>query len=386
MSLAIFAWNEEKGIESMIDGLFQQTLLAQIAQRGAICELICVTNGCTDRTASVAERCFDEQSRKHSCAGSFTCRVVNLVERGKLNAWNQFVHSLSSKEAKVLFMMDADILLHRAETLWKLLLSLERHPFAHVAVDVPRKDIAFNASRSLRDRLSLAASKMTLSTEAQLCAQLYCIRSDVARNIFMPKDLCACEDGFIKSLVCTDFVTHEPWPNRIRVADTAEHIFEAYTSPLAILKNQKRQVMGQTIVHILVDDALRRLPLAQRQRLADTLKARESADRDWLKRLVAAHLKRTRFFWRLYPGLLGHSFARMKNLGPTHKLICFPAAAARFIAQLLASYLAHRALKNGSTDYWPRSRSERQAPMTLAAAVEENSPGPAALSHAEGAK
>jgi hypothetical protein len=265
-----------------------------------------------------------------------------------------------------------------------MMLALERHPFAHVAVDRPRKDILFNHSSSLRDRLSLAASRMTLSIRSQLCAQLYCIRTEVARNIFMPKDLCACEDGFIKSLVCTDFLTHDLWLNRIRVADGAEHVFEAYTSPLAILKNQKRQIMGQTLVHILVDDALKRLPLEQRQHLADTLKLRETADPDWLKRLVAAHLKRTRLFWRLYPGLLGNSFARLRNLGLKNKIMCIPAAVARFGAQLLASYLAHRALKTGSIYYWPRADRSLLAPLALAPTAKGNPPASAAFSHAGG--
>ena len=48
---------------------------------------------------------------------------------------------------------------------------------------------------------------MTGSASAQLCGQLYCIRAEVARNIYLPKDLCACDDGFIKALVCTDFLT-----------------------------------------------------------------------------------------------------------------------------------------------------------------------------------
>src|SRR5262245_17696154 len=94
VSLGIFAWNEEKGITSMLEGLLQQSLFGEISKRGTVCEVICVTNGCTDRTAAVAERFLQEQNRKHPSAGSFTCRVVNILERGKLNAWNQFVHSL----------------------------------------------------------------------------------------------------------------------------------------------------------------------------------------------------------------------------------------------------------------------------------------------------
>jgi hypothetical protein len=252
-------------------------------------------------------------------------------------------------------MMDADILIHRPDTLWNMLVTLENDAEASVAVDRPCKDILFKARKSLRERLSLAASRATQAGEAQLCGQLYCIRAEVARNIYLPRDLAACEDGFIKALVCTDFLTHEVWPRRIRLAELAEHTFEAYTSPAAILKNQKRQMIGQTIVHILVDDYLKGLPLAERQRLADTLKAREAADPPWLKRLISAHLQRTRFFWRLYPGLLGDRFKRLGKLGVIKRVACFPAAAAGVCAALCSSFMASRALRAGCTDYWPRA-------------------------------
>ena len=111
--------------------------------------------------------------------------------------------------------------------------------------------------------MSLGASQMTGSARAQLCGQLYCIRAEVARNIYLPKDLCACDDGFIKALVCTDFLMHQVWPWRIVAAADAAHTFEAYVSPAGILKNQKRQMIGQTIVHVLVDDYLKKLPTSQ---------------------------------------------------------------------------------------------------------------------------
>src|SRR3954452_17511930 len=135
-----------------------------------------------------------------------------------------------------------------------MLIALEQNARASVSVDRPCKDIQFKSNKSLRERLSLATSQATLSAEAQLCGQLYCIRAEVARKIYLPKDLAACEDGFIKALVCTDSLTRPLAPERIQVAEGAAHTFEAYTSFPVILRNQRRQIMGQTIVHILVDD------------------------------------------------------------------------------------------------------------------------------------
>ena len=54
VSLAIFAWNEERAIASSLKSLFQQTLFAELAGRALSCEVICLCNGCTDRTAALA--------------------------------------------------------------------------------------------------------------------------------------------------------------------------------------------------------------------------------------------------------------------------------------------------------------------------------------------
>jgi hypothetical protein len=203
---------------------------------------------------------------------------------------------------------------------------------------------------------------MTTSAEAQLCGQLYCIRTEIARNIYLPKDLAACEDGFIKTLVCTDFLTSPVQPQRIRLAEGAEHTFEAYSSPAVILKNQKRQIMGQTIVHILVDGYLKSLPLTKRARMAETLQEKDRTDPTWLKRLIHEHLQQTRFWWRLYPGMSGLSFKKLKRLKTGERLACLPAAMASSSLALVSGLLAFEALKSGCTDYWPQAQRQGFTP------------------------
>jgi hypothetical protein len=356
LALGIFAWNEQDAIRPTLESLFGQSLFPELNQRNLRCEIYCVLNGCTDRTAAVAAEVLEQEKREHPHAAVFSGRVVNLAERGKMNAWNQFVHSVSPSAARFLVMMDADILMHQPTTVWNMVQALEKDPLANVAIDRPCKDLLFKKHKSLRERLSLRVADTTLSAEAQLCAQLYCIRSEVARNIYLPKDISACEDGLIKALVCTDFLSHAPMPERVRLAEGAGHTFEAYTSPAAIFRNQKRQIIGQTIVHILVDQYLSTLPAPQKQLMADTLRSKDAADPNWLKRLISEHLERTPFCWRLYPGLLSLRFKRLAKLRPIKRLACFPAALAASAATLLASFAAYRFLKQGSTDYWPRAK------------------------------
>jgi glycosyltransferase involved in cell wall biosynthesis len=355
ISIGIIAWNEEQGIEAMLESVFQQTLFAELARRGRRCEIICVTNGCTDRTPEVAAKFFTRQSQEHPEAAAFSCRVINVAVKGKINAWNRFVHSFSARDAKYLFLMDADILIHPRESLWKMVATLENKSEAKVSVDMPRKDILFKRRKTLWERLSLGASQMTTSSSAQLCGQLYCIRAEVARNIYLPKDLCACDDGFIKALVCTDFLAHRVWPWRIAAAAGAAHTFEAYLSLAGILRNQKRQMIGQTIVHILVDKYLRNLPPAKRMKLAEALSEQEQADPNWLRELITEHLRRTKYCWQLYPGLLGDRFKRLSQLNWLKRIACFPVALAGFFVALASSSMAYTSLKNGATDYWPRA-------------------------------
>jgi hypothetical protein len=360
VSIAIIAWNEEKALGTTLASLFQQTLFEELSRRSLGCEILCVANGCTDNTAECARKIFEQQTRTHLFRDSFHCRVIEVAERGKLNAWNQFVHQFSSPETRFLCLMDADIVIHRNETLWNMLAVLDQDSRANVSVDHPCKDIGLKPRKSLRDRLSLSASQSTLAAPAQLCAQLYCIRAQIARKIYLPKDLAACEDGFIKTLICTDILSHEVWPERIRAAEGAAHTFEAYTSPLAILRNQKRQILGQTIVHILVDQYLPGLP-APSEGIAESLRHKDIEDPSWLKRLIGEHLRRTRFFWRLYPGLLSLRFKRLMQLSPVKRWLCFPAAAAGTAVSFVASLLAYVALKRGCTDYWPQAvRGARQ--------------------------
>jgi glycosyltransferase involved in cell wall biosynthesis len=364
VSLAIFAWNEEKTIGQTLESLFHQTLFQELAQRRQVCEIVCLANGCTDATAEVAARIFYEQARGNGWSSAFAARVENLREPGKLKAWNHFVHSTSARETRFIFFMDADIRIHRRETLWNMLSGLERLPEALLSTDRPRKDISFKRANSFAARASLATSRITASAPAQVCAQLYCLRADTARNIYMPGDLFACDDGFIKALICTDFLTQPVNPQRVYLADQAEHTFEAYTSPTAVLKNQKRQIIGQTIVHVVIDHYLKHLPLSKRRQVATVLRAKEQTDPTWLKQLISGHVRRTRFAWQLHPGLVSCRLKRWAALSRGQRLACAPALAASCLFSLIASFMAYRSLKAGYTQYWPRA--DRQGSRTIA--------------------
>jgi hypothetical protein len=108
-------------------------------------------------------------------------------------------------------------------------------------------------------------------------------------------------------------------------------------------------------VHVVVDRHLKSLPPSARADLAGTLRQNDEADPLWLKRLIASHLKETRFFWRLYPDLLNQRFKNLARLDPLKRFLCSPAAAASVVVGALSAFSAWKTLKSGALAYWPKA-------------------------------
>jgi glycosyltransferase involved in cell wall biosynthesis len=356
ITIGVRAWNEESVIRKTLESIFQQSLFEELSRRHEFCEVICIPNGCTDRTAEIAAQVFAEQERSHPFANAFSCRVEAIKEAGRNHTWNAFVHSLSSPDAEFLCIMDSDILFNQRETLLNLYTALLNHYEAAIASDRAIKDIYFKSRKTFLDRISLATTDMTATIEGQITGQLYCIRASVARRLYLPKDL-GIDDGFIKSIVCTDFFLRPLTPIRIITPPNASHVYEAYTSVKEILNNQKRQMIGQAIVHVVLE-YLRKLPSGLRWDLAATLREKDEADPDWLKRLIDAHLRNARYFWRIFPDALTFRFKRWKKLPGPRRLTHFPAAVAGFLVTLVACARAHRHFRRGQMHYWPKASRE----------------------------
>jgi hypothetical protein len=65
-----------------------------------------------------------------------------------------------------------------------------------------------------------------------------------------------------------------------------------------------------------------------------------------------------RHFWQLFPGLVTFRFRRLWKLRGLKRLTHLPAACAGFVVTMLACARAHRALRNGTTQYWPKPMRE----------------------------
>ena len=360
-SLGIMAWNEELSLTQTLESLFQQSVFEKLALRHERCEIFCIANGCTDRTAVLAEEIFERLMCEHPYAHTIATRVVDIVEPGRNNAWNCFVHEFSAPEARFIYLMDADIVFHHRDTLYNLLATLEHNPRACVSSGRQHKSIEFKKNKSLRDRLSLATSGMTGTLDGRFSGQLYCMRSEIARNLYLPRDLVANDDGFFKAAICTGFFNEPLDTRRVVTAPDAAHVYEAYLAVPEVLNNQKRQMIGQTLVYVLVE-YLKTLPADERAHLADTLRQRERSDPEWLRKLLDEHLVSVRYFWRLFPGVLTFRFRRLWKLKGLRKLTHFPAAVVGETVTLIACARAFSFLKKGQSYYWPKA--DRQAAVS----------------------
>ncbi len=288
LSIGVLAHNEEHRIGAMLQSLLAQDIFGKF-----VTEIVVVANGCTDKTAEVARETL-ENGKSRAQAGS--ARVEVLHAAGKANAWNEFVQRLSSGEATILILMDADIWFLSSDTLSKMVATLEVTPGAVVCVDRPIKDIELKTSRTLFQRLLSSATTEIDVDNVPLCGQLYCARSDALRLIRVPPEI-QVEDGFIRALLLTRGFCSPEDRSRIVLASEAAHGFASVKSFAELVKHERWIVAG-SIVNMLL---FRRFG-AQARSGCDAMALMRTWDErnpEWLPAYVEAEARA--LGWRLLP-------------------------------------------------------------------------------------
>jgi hypothetical protein len=268
ISLCILAYNEAVRLEKSLSGLFTQSLFQDCPRVQASplhLDLLVIANGCVDETAAIAGLSLTKHlgapgnsPRVASCPSqiSVNWQIIELSEKGKSNAWNQAVHHFSDPDADCFIFMDADIELLHPQTLENLIRGLQEDPDVQVTTDRPIKDVHFKTQRSWSEALSAKmygptdVTALTPLERTALCGQLYCARTHVLRQIWLPPAV-AVEDGFLRAMLVTDNFTREENLQRIQAVPNANHQFEAYTHPLDLIRHEKRQIIGTTINFII---------------------------------------------------------------------------------------------------------------------------------------
>ncbi|MDB5577996.1 MAG: hypothetical protein JWR80_3172 [Bradyrhizobium sp.] len=302
LSVGILAHNEADIIAGTIASLsLQSILLPNICSTLGLdqVEIFVVPNGCSDDTAAVAKRALGQID-----PAQVTTSVRSLPQPGKSAAWNAFVHDLSSPEATIIVLMDADIELASSDVIEKLVRRLVDEPQRLVTTDVPIKDFRGAGKLSISRRASLAASAQRVTDHA-ICGQLYCARADALRSVWMPPHL-PVEDGFLAAMIMTAGFTRQPIEETIIRVRDASHYYETYTGISGFLGHECRIIVGSVINQWLFDVLWR---AGKRGHVGSFIKTRNEEDPHWVDGIVAdAKAKRGWWlvpahfiFWRLLP-------------------------------------------------------------------------------------
>ena len=285
ISIGVLAYNESLSIRVMLESLFEQNFWHEANPELKV-ELIVVPNGCTDDTASVARKTLTKLSQP-LVKTNFNWQVCEVKQPGKSNAWNIYVHQLANPDADYLFLMDSDIKLLDRLTLTSMIELLESRPEVWVAVDKPIKDISLKPNKNMIEALSVAVSsfsgKKVEGEETWICGQLYCGRGEILRKIWLPTSL-PTQDAFLYTMIVTDCFTSTIVPQRVTLAGSASHVFEAYTSINRLLRHEKWLILGSAINNLVYDDF--KDNNHEGQDIGLLIKERNKQDPLWLNKLI----------------------------------------------------------------------------------------------------
>ena len=355
ISIGIVAYNESAQISQMLNSLFQQSLFNKPDSDTEI-EILVVANGCTDDTTIVAQDTLKELV-KPSLHNHVEWRICEIEKPGKSNAWNLYVHQFSDPASDYFFLMDSDIQLLEPDTLCSMLQVLETTPEASIAVDKPIKDIFLKEDRNLVEQLSvfvseLSGGKAVEGGAAWICGQLYCARAKELRKIWLPTKL-PNQDAFLYTMIVTNCLqSTEKNVNRVILASSASHIFEAYTDISALLRHEKWQIMGRTINELIYEEILTNAEQPQNAGLL--IKRKNEQDPLWIAKIIQKAI--TEKGWWLIPRfVLIRRFLSLLNK-PLHKaILLLPVAIIAFIADLVLSFQANIELhRGGEIGYWSK--------------------------------
>lgn len=345
ISMGIVAHNESRLIGQMLSSLFEQSLLNQAVPQLQI-ELIVIPNGCADDTAEVARRAI-ASSVNSSSYKNLRCDVKEVAQAGKSNAWNLFVHEFSSRKAQYLFLMDSDIQLLNQDTLHSMLKTIEESQ-AYVVVDQPIKDVSLKPDRTLREHLSAAISGLSVGQSVEggpawICGQLYCAKAEILRQIWLPAAL-PVEDGFLYAMIVSNSLQKEKNPNRVLLAGSASHMFEAYTSIDHLLKHECWLITASAVNELIFSDL--RISGMVGPEAGIYIAKKNSEEPYWLSDLVESATTHRR--WLIPRFILARRFLSLANK-PLHKSVALlPLTLVAFLTDLYLSIQANQSLHRGT--------------------------------------
>nr|WP_166180523.1 glycosyltransferase family 2 protein [Altererythrobacter segetis] len=302
VSVGILARNEEAGIAQVIDDLRQQTLLTEGDLR---VQVHVVANACTDRTVEVARQSFD--------AGKFAqlgvdATVHELLQGGKSNAWNEFIHRIVPDATDFVILLDGDIRIPERRSLKLMVQELAASPNAVVAVDRSVKDIELEQPSGLVEKLIKFATGTATDPRTAIAGACYCVRYSEVRRIWMPIGLPG-EDGFLRAMLLTSNFEQSEKLDRLLFVEGAYHVFESMRDLGGVVRHNVRLAIG-TAVNILLFDHIRQLR-EQGVDVSAYVRRRNDEDPGWVNNLIRDRMQAS--YFPLEARFVSRRLRRMRN-------------------------------------------------------------------------
>jgi glycosyltransferase involved in cell wall biosynthesis len=347
ISLGILAYNEALVIPKTLESLFKQSLLTEPNGNWEI-EIIVIPNGCKDDTAQVAQTTL-KNLLSTTLYPDIHWQVHEVEQPGKTNAWNLFVHQFSHPKAEYIFLIDADIQLLHPQTLNSMVEILEAKPEAWVAVDKPIKDIAIKTNKTLIEQLSVWASGLSGNKAVEggaswICGQLYCARSSILRKISLPLAV-QNDDSFIYTMIVTDGLKCSEEPNRVILAPSASHIFEAYTEIGSLFRHEKWLIFGQVINELFYADL--KSNQCEKKYISAIIQEKNEQDPLWLNQLIQQEIQ-VKGGWLIPNFILIRRFKSLAGKPILKAILFFPLAFVAFLIDLVLAIQVNQEIQANS--------------------------------------
>ena len=342
ISIGILAHNEEHQIGELIEDLGRQTLFGDNLR-----ELVVhvVANGCKDRTGDVSR---EKLAAVFAGRPNIKWQVHDVIQPGKANAWNEFIHRFASEKTDFIFMLDADIRILDATTMALTVDALDKNQQACVAVDEPVKDLRPKHGKSAWERLVLSFSQTAQNVRNSVSGSFYCARYSVLKEIWLPTGTIG-EDGFLRAMLLTDRFRKDEDLSRLVFVEGARHYFETRTEFGEIMHHQVRLAMG-TGINVILFGHLRE-KRAENIDAGQYVRDKNKSDPKWIQGLIEQEMAKRYFV--MDPRFTTRRFRRLKTFGPIERLKKAPVYLAGAIVDFFVYFQANRLMRKGAAlGFW----------------------------------
>lgn len=353
VTIGILARNEADSIGATVESLFRQSVFLSpgaLAIPDVQWQVIVVANGCTDDTADRARDALKLACEKLP-SEAIGWLVESLERGGKSNAWNELIHRISPSDTCVFVMIDADIEFGHPDTIANSIARLEADPSALVVVDLALKDFTRKKKLNLLERISVMQSSAREGHPPGIAGSFYCARSSTLRNIWLPIGL-SVEDGFLATMVTSDFFRGSPDPSRIVRAENATHYFEGISDIRQVVMHEVRLVIGTLLNCYLCWDALLFLTPADGKGAGPIIRDLNASKPDWYPRMMANQIA-VRGIWIIPTAMLFRRWTAWWRLPLLKKIIRLPVTIATFAFDLIVMIIANWRMVTGrAVGFW----------------------------------